>query len=1144
MAMINKLAAIALLLAFACYSEVPIQSAQRYLYVLVHGEDGKKSRESYSVFTTGDYPGGLKAYIENTYNVSGFVYAYQISDPSGPLVKWMREFGDMNNPDCWLNRARKDHKRFLTATQGITDEAQLEALTPKMFIVGGHSFGGIAVRSYLTSQYYTGNIKLFFTINSPHQGTDYPKILEVLETRTAVGRLTDAGIAALNSVEGTKKLVDAGNVVYDVGMACNSIAELVNELKSAKKRILKARSNIDAKIDDLRRKVPFDDAADLMRTFKEMQDVIKSAQRNVTEKSFSFDPASLGKIRTACDGLLNPSLPSASFSCYCKVIDGFKVSGFGNMQKAFSATPNSEMAAKLFSPEEFKAAFSPDVSLLQPGEISVYANAYMSAYILISNPSVVLSGNTPLFRTADRILGLRDKIASLSLPMASLKDIKVTGIDPEFFDDFTNNGLVKSYEAFINLKQTVSELENMNINAGTVIPACMDLYNAINGFLDTLACANDVDFYTKIQDLRNISIDLSSMRQAASQFLAQVNELKSYANLYEDVQAIARQSNLTVQVTMPGVEASMPGDPVFSLNAAIQFPTFIAKYAGKAEAQAYLRKKQEFISSYLKLLEIPSLPAPTIELPRVSLDASCAITIPDYCDALEKVFAIEECIAGSIESAKDIVDMYYDIKELKETIVELAAQLKQKETDESAETASEEEGTILDELGPADALSAILMTMSVLKTLGPAENSATSSAPFSVIAKKVLKKFLDNLWAEVQNGAILEVAFAEAATNATSVLPADATMTTMSNEGVTMDSLRNVLPGGEYADQLFHDTKYRVVYTSGVLTPNASGTKWLDLACGGGGSGSFIRGKIAEKTETLIDDMKNRLVDRIKSKINEKFNDLSEDVRKKLEDGLTPTGDFAKAVETAKMNGVYDQYKETIIATADEVLDEFNDTVQDVVDEVADKVGDAVTDALENMGDKLAQMEEVKKATAFLDKINIGLILSLYQTVTTLRGQGLGPGPAFFSLYYSPLLKLGLYENGDFVVTRESGKANDVLLYNKADDVKRFEYEVSDPLGPFVAIAALGVSLDIARLLAVDPGTKEGIRLAKLISITVLSLAAAVAKQDELTQYFAKGHSEAVSGIAVRSMGDQLFFDKPYVSIKMPVLCDTCETAK
>ena len=117
---LNSLFILAILLSWiSIYAGLPIKAARSYLYILIHGEDGKKSGKTHRVFTSGSVTGGLKAYLEGRYDLKGFVYAFQMPDPSAALDTWTREFGDPDNSNSWLNRARNQHKEFLKHSRQV-----------------------------------------------------------------------------------------------------------------------------------------------------------------------------------------------------------------------------------------------------------------------------------------------------------------------------------------------------------------------------------------------------------------------------------------------------------------------------------------------------------------------------------------------------------------------------------------------------------------------------------------------------------------------------------------------------------------------------------------------------------------------------------------------------------------------------------------------------------------------------------------------------------------------------------------------------------------------------------------------------------------------------------------------------------------
>ncbi|MFH1760075.1 MAG: hypothetical protein ABIA63_03145, partial [bacterium] len=180
---------------------------------------------------------------------------------------------------------------------------------------------------------------------------------------------------------------------------------------------------------------------------------------------------------------------------------------------------------------------------------------------------------------------------------------------------------------------------------------------------------------------------------------------------------------------------------------------------------------------------------------------------------------------------------------------------------------------------------------------------------------------------------------------------------------------------------------------------------------------------------------------------------------------------------------------------------------------------------------------DMAQRTGIAEKISPTMLLSLFNTIESAgTDRGLTSGQKLFSLFYSPLFKLSLTQNGDFIVTSKSSRGGDVKLFNQASDTKRFSIKVSDPLASFTGIIALGIVLDAARIIIPDPATRETLRLAKIICVSGLSLAVILAKEEEMKKYFVQNHDAGVWGLyqSNEPLIDNMLFEKPVASIIMP----------
>ena len=220
--------AFALIMCSSSFAVVETKSSPNYLVILVHGinatravfmgqgENGSNIAELSS--NEKDYKyGDLKGYLENELGLKGYVYAYTFSERDGHIDLMANELGNPNwdnkaatiggtmrlgtvakeveaqytkiekadsgRGNSWLKQAREDFKSWYAAQQRpkIDPKDVPESVIPKKYIIIAHSLGGVAVRSYLASNFYNNDVAALITLDSQHLGSDAALALKRLE---------------------------------------------------------------------------------------------------------------------------------------------------------------------------------------------------------------------------------------------------------------------------------------------------------------------------------------------------------------------------------------------------------------------------------------------------------------------------------------------------------------------------------------------------------------------------------------------------------------------------------------------------------------------------------------------------------------------------------------------------------------------------------------------------------------------------------------------------------------------------------------------------------------------------------------------------------------------------------------------------
>ena len=209
------------------------QTSPNYLIILVHGinstraaymgkgENGSDISElSEDEKVKDSTSSDLKGYLENVLGLKGYVYAYTFSERDGHIELMAHELGDPNwdnnairmggtlhhhpngkdieakytkitdtingektgRGNSWFKQAREDFKRWYAKEVLKTDDITVvpESVIPNKYILVSHSLGGLACRTYLSSDYYQRDVEELITIATQHKGSDGAQALKKL----------------------------------------------------------------------------------------------------------------------------------------------------------------------------------------------------------------------------------------------------------------------------------------------------------------------------------------------------------------------------------------------------------------------------------------------------------------------------------------------------------------------------------------------------------------------------------------------------------------------------------------------------------------------------------------------------------------------------------------------------------------------------------------------------------------------------------------------------------------------------------------------------------------------------------------------------------------------------------------------------
>ena len=200
----------------------------------------------------------LKGYLENTLGLKGYVYAYTFSERDGHIDLMAHELGDPNwdnnviriggtmhyhprgkdieakytkitdsingektgRGNSWIKQAREDFKGWYAENvlhKPGHQELVPESVIPKKYILVAHSLGGLACRTYLSSDYYQGEVEELITIASQHRGSDSAAVMKKLAEFYNSNQVGESFISlmgvTLGAVLADQKLIAAYSVI-------------------------------------------------------------------------------------------------------------------------------------------------------------------------------------------------------------------------------------------------------------------------------------------------------------------------------------------------------------------------------------------------------------------------------------------------------------------------------------------------------------------------------------------------------------------------------------------------------------------------------------------------------------------------------------------------------------------------------------------------------------------------------------------------------------------------------------------------------------------------------------------------------------------------------------------------------------------
>ncbi len=1089
-----------LLFTLAAYSGTPMLPAKKLIFLLIHGEGGKGSSEGSEIFNN------LKKTLESTYDIEGRVFAYNIANPAGALDSWVDAISDATDNNSIMMRARRECSQRIAIEQGATDSNEIDQMTPKEFVIFAHSFAGLAVREYICSNKYRGDVRMLITLNTPNEGTEYPHILEVLETRTALKRLQSIGTAALKEVDAKNDLLKNIETIYELKKTYNSAIEVVDEAKRIMKNFRETKERL------LAAKKAIEESANALNP-KEIVSTINSSIENikaVVNKPPEINKGALKALQVAVTQNLTEQFSGSIASLY-KLLKELDSASNGNLQTVISdPSSNRAVLKELFAPDKFIELFSPE-KLASFGVSNEFQRRYRAAACIINKPEILLTHSTNLTELYQKIALLLSYRDSLQFDPNNLVAIDFNPNPAEYIQRLKELKSVKLIPKVETIYDDIMAISKIQVEWSNLIQALMLGKKIVTNTNNAIKDIKAISFFSEVDSVEAIARSLANFRATPniSRLKEQFSILRRAANALSAIRSFDPAFSFAININTDDFECALPD----AIEAFDEIEKAIRNgYYPPCDA-AYLNRLKSFFAILKK---------PEITLPRLSFSSlPSTIESPESFEMVMKIFGITEYVTNIISAFSGLKDAYDDVTRMASQIEEIFGQF-------SGETTEAKDEALV---GLEDLISLGMMAFSVAKMLPKKiEGDASQSASLNTIGKKVAKALMKELWKEIEDGGLLEVGFAETMRNKSGPSAADPVMASMAVEAEEIKRLMAAMPIS-YADSALNQTKYRIVATSGVLTPTKSGAKAFDFACGSGGTEAALRGRI----QAELDRMVKRAIDSIKTKITKEVLQESEifteRMCKEIERGMEPGGKLKERLN--RIPGGEEAYRLLV------------DKLEEVIGGVVETLANELASTLANMGakavlavvDKLKDLEPVQKAwekLAVLDAINPATIISIYSAVEKVIDDDKGLPLLIASAYFSPLLKLGLYENGDFISTSKSQKGESVALFKAAKDVKRTVIKVDHPLKPFVGIALLGMGLDAAALIVPDPASKETIRITKIITVNLLSAGVAFAKKEKMQHYFIESHNEPIRYFENSINLDKELFDTPSVTIKLP----------
>lgn len=845
--------------------EIIMKPANNYLYLLVHGEDGKSKTNSYRLFTSendgqiseadnlSQTPGneGLKRFLEQRYNIAGNVFAYQFGNPSASIEILAQEFAE------WFSRAQEDWKKNHPNQN-----------PPDRFIIITHSTSGLVVREYLTNLYNPSyKIDLVITVNSPHEGTPYPEVLQELKGRTIGNKLQKV---AKNSFDATmasteaKGLIGDINSYYKYGKAALGIYNSGKDLYDA---INSMRTSLASRVDAIQsqaKQVKSDLNASSNLSITNAYEFIQKQLQAQTKISETDIQNYFSKVKD-----LKPAINSIRIKVLVDNIDlepwfEWMVMQFGNtfpgdnLSRVITQKDAIKKWLEIDQVKPFLKAKLPE-NQIPDSDFDVFENDISTALTNnFSKPFVLLSDIQNL---KSFLQDVNTSTNTASLP--NFNDVQNT-----IQNKLNSIKIELNLNTFESLTQNISGLKSLQISASN--PA--SIQTAAEKLILILA---DLQKLTNASSPNAVKVKLGNIKADLEMIGTQLKNteiLKSLGAVETTIQTLqSLKSNLANlgDLSIPAIKTpNMPQNAqlksiadgcALSLeridgNVSLENTAFL-KFWGLATIARAQNIKIEIETKTANSSEkTPIAILNETKLPDLS-DLTIFKTIDDVYELSQNTFTL----------CQDILDVAGKAKDLKSQVSSIFSK------DKSTQTTSSADGGSEPAFNAGDAISVLMMVGSLAKLFGNAEDKMTASAAFNKAIKKFLSEMSKNIWKEVMSGAITEIAFASAVQDKTNISPSDPIMENISKKS---DSKVNKM-----LDSLMKDEKamprFAVVYTQGVLTPTMDEASKLGWNGGTAFATDFLKAKVNEIIEAAVSEAKKKIQARVDDAINKGLNQLT-----------------------------------------------------------------------------------------------------------------------------------------------------------------------------------------------------------------------------------------------------------------------------